>query len=108
MIPELGYFSLTLAMVLSILLCIFPLWGAHTGNLRLMRAAPSLAIGQFAFVALSFAALIYASLTDDFTVSYVAYHSSSTLPWYYKITSTWGGHEGAILFVVIFLFYRIF
>ncbi|KPH90894.1 MULTISPECIES: heme lyase CcmF/NrfE family subunit [Pseudoalteromonas] len=97
MIPELGYFSLTLAMVLSVLLCIFPLWGAHTGNLRLMRAAPSLAIGQFAFVALSFAALIYASLTDDFTVSYVAYHSSSTLPWYYKITSTWGGHEGAIL-----------
>ena len=97
MIPELGYFSLTLAMVLSVLLCIFPIWGAHTGNLRLMRAAPSLAIGQFVFVLLSFAALIYASLTDDFTVSYVAYHSSSTLPWYYKITSTWGGHEGAIL-----------
>lgn len=97
MIPELGYFSLTLAMVLSVLLCIFPIWGAHTGNLRLMRAAPSLAIGQFVFVLLSFAALIHASLTDDFTVSYVAYHSSSTLPWYYKITSTWGGHEGAIL-----------
>ncbi|WP_405631229.1 heme lyase CcmF/NrfE family subunit [Pseudoalteromonas sp. Ld20] len=97
MIPEIGYFSLTLAMVLSVLLCIFPLWGAHTGNLRLMRAAPSLAIGQFVFVLISFAALIYASLTDDFTVAYVAYHSSSSLPWYYKITSTWGGHEGAIL-----------
>ncbi|KTF16344.1 heme lyase CcmF/NrfE family subunit [Pseudoalteromonas sp. H105] len=97
MIPEIGYFSLTLAMVLSVLLCIFPLWGAHTGNLRLMRAAPSLAVGQFVFVLISFAALIYASLTDDFTVAYVAYHSSSTLPWYYKITSTWGGHEGAIL-----------
>ncbi|KJY96078.1 heme lyase CcmF/NrfE family subunit [Pseudoalteromonas ruthenica] len=97
MIPELGYFSLTLAMVLCVLLFIFPLWGAHTGNLRLMRAAPSLAVGQFIFVLLSFAALIYASVTDDFTVAYVAYHSSSTLPWYYKITSTWGGHEGAIL-----------
>ncbi|MCQ8877859.1 heme lyase CcmF/NrfE family subunit [Pseudoalteromonas shioyasakiensis] len=97
MIPEIGYFSLTLALVLSVLLCIFPLWGAHTGNLRLMRAAPSLAVGQFMFVLISFAALIYASLTDDFTVAYVAYHSSSTLPWYYKITSTWGGHEGAIL-----------
>lgn len=47
MIPELGYFSLTLAMVLCVLLFIFPLWGAHTGNLRLMRAAPSLAVGQF-------------------------------------------------------------
>lgn len=97
MIPELGYFSLTLAMVLSVLLCAFPLWGAYTGNIRLMRAAPSLAIGQFVFVALSFVALVYASVTDDFTVAYVAYHSSSTLPWYYKITSTWGGHEGAML-----------
>ncbi|MEO2266868.1 heme lyase CcmF/NrfE family subunit [Pseudoalteromonas sp. YIC-656] len=97
MIPELGYFSLTIAMVLCVLLFIFPIWGAHTGNLRLMRAAPSLAVGQFIFVLLAFAALIYASLTDDFTVAYVAYHSSSTLPWYYKITSTWGGHEGAIL-----------
>ena len=97
MIPELGYFSLTLAMVLSVLLCVFPLWGAHTGNLRLMRAAPSLAVGQFVFVFISFAALIYASLTNDFTVAYVAYHSSSSLPWYYQITSTWGGHEGAIL-----------
>ncbi|NOU50833.1 heme lyase CcmF/NrfE family subunit [Pseudoalteromonas sp. JBTF-M23] len=97
MIPEIGYFSLVLAMALSLLLCIFPLWGAHTGNLRLMRAAPSLAVGQCVFVLLAFAILIYITLTDDFTVAYVAHHSSSTLPWYYKVTSTWGGHEGAIL-----------
>ena len=97
MIPEVGYFSLVLAMSLSILLCIFPLWGAHTGNLRLMRTAPSLAIGQCLFVFFSFLILIYITLVDDFTVAYVAYHSSSTLPWYYKVTSTWGGHEGAIL-----------
>jgi cytochrome c-type biogenesis protein CcmF len=97
MIPEIGYFSLVLAMALSLLLCIFPLWGAHTGNLRLMRAAPSLAVGQCVFVLFSFAILIYITLTDDFTVAYVAHHSSTTLPWYYKVTSTWGGHEGAIL-----------
>ncbi|MFC3031768.1 heme lyase CcmF/NrfE family subunit [Pseudoalteromonas fenneropenaei] len=97
MIPEIGYFSLVLAMALSLLLCIFPLWGAHTGNLRLMRAAPSLAVGQCLFVLFSFAILIYVTLVDDFTVKYVAHHSSSTLPWYYKVTSTWGGHEGAIL-----------
>ncbi|BBN81140.1 c-type cytochrome biogenesis protein CcmF [Pseudoalteromonas sp. A25] len=97
MIPEIGYFSLVLAMALSLLLCIFPLWGAHTGNLRLMRAAPSLAVGQCLFVLFAFAILIYITLTDDFTVAYVAHHSSSTLPWYYKVTSTWGGHEGAIL-----------
>ncbi len=44
MIPEIGYFALVLAMALSLLLCIFPLWGAYSGNLRLMRAAPSLAL----------------------------------------------------------------
>jgi cytochrome c-type biogenesis protein CcmF len=97
MIPEIGYFALVLAMALSLLLCIFPLWGAYTGNLRLMRAAPSLAIGQCLFVLFSFAILVYVTLVDDFTVRYVAQNSSSTLPWYYKVTSTWGGHEGAIL-----------
>ncbi|MFC0118920.1 heme lyase CcmF/NrfE family subunit [Pseudoalteromonas xiamenensis] len=97
MIPEIGYFALVLAMALSLLLCIFPLWGAYSGNLRLMRAAPSLALGQCLFVIFSFCILIYITLTDDFTVSYVAQNSSSTLPWYYKVTSTWGGHEGAIL-----------
>ncbi|WP_125783295.1 heme lyase CcmF/NrfE family subunit [Pseudoalteromonas rubra] len=97
MIPEIGYFSLVLAMGLSLLLCIFPLWGAYTGNLRLMRTAPSLAVGQCLLVLFSFGVLIYITLTDDFTVAYVAHHSSSTLPWYYKVTSTWGGHEGAIL-----------
>ncbi|TMO63307.1 heme lyase CcmF/NrfE family subunit [Pseudoalteromonas aurantia] len=97
MIPEIGYFSLVLAMALSLLLCIFPMWGAYTGNLRLMRAAPSLAVGQCLFVLVSFAILIYITLMDDFTVAYVAHHSSTSLPWYYKVTSTWGGHEGAIL-----------
>jgi len=101
MIPELGYISLTIALGLSILLCIYPLWGAYTNNLRLMRAAPALAIGQCVFVFLSYAALVYASLTDDFTLVYIASNSSSSLPWYYKITSTWGGHEGAMLLWVV-------
>ena len=101
MIPELGFLSLTIAMALCILLCIYPLWGAHTGNLRLMRAAPALAMGQFVFVLLSYLALVYTSLHDDFTVAYVSNNSSSVLPWYYKITSTWGNHEGAMLVWVL-------
>ena len=101
MIAELGYVSLTLALAFSILLTVYPLWGAHTGNLRLMQTAPAYALGLFIFTALSFAILVYASLTDDFTLAYVASHSSSSLPWYYKITSTWGGHEGAVLLWVL-------
>ena len=101
MIPELGFLSLTIAMALCLLLCIYPLWGAHSGNLRLMRAAPALAVGQFVFVLLSYLALVYVSLHDDFTVAYVANNSSSSLPWYYKVTATLGNHEGAMLVWVL-------
>lgn len=101
MIAELGYLALTISLAFSILLTVYPLWGAHTGNLRLMQTAPSFAIGQFLFSGASFAILVYASLHDDFTLAYVASHSSTSLPWYYKITSTWGGHEGAVLLWVV-------
>lgn len=101
MIPELGYFSLTLALTFSILLCVYPMYGAVKGNLRLMQSAPTYAMAQFIFTLIAFGILIYATLTDDFTVAYVASHSSSSLPWYYKITSTWGGHEGAVLLWVL-------
>ena len=62
-----------------------------------------MAIGQFVFVAIAFGALIYAFLTDDFSVKYVAGHSNSLLPWYYKISAVWGGHEGSFVLWILFL-----
>lgn len=101
MFAELGYLSLTIALAFSILLSVYPMYGAVTGNLRIMRSAPAFAFAQFLFTAVSFAILVYVTLIDDFTVAYVASHSSTTLPWYYKVTSTWGGHEGAVLLWVL-------
>ena len=49
------------------------------------------------FVAISFAALTWAFVTNDFSVKYVASHSNSALPLYYKITAVWGSHEGSLL-----------
>ncbi|MBT0585072.1 heme lyase CcmF/NrfE family subunit [Alteromonas oceanisediminis] len=103
MIPELGNIALTLALVLSILLCIYPLWGAQTGNTRLMSTAKPLAIGLFVFTAISYACLTYAFVVDDFSVAYVAHHSNSLLPLYYKVTAVWGGHEGSFLLWVLML-----
>lgn len=47
MIAELGYLSLTLALAFSILLSVYPMYGAVKGNLRLMQSAPSFALAQF-------------------------------------------------------------
>ncbi|MBE1302129.1 MAG: heme lyase CcmF/NrfE family subunit [Alteromonadaceae bacterium] len=102
MIPELGQLSLVIAMLMSISLGIYPLWGVAKNDERLIRTAIPLALGMFIFTAFSYAALTYAFITDDFTVAYVAHHSNSMLPIYYKYTAVWGGHEGSFLLWTLF------
>lgn len=103
MVPELGHFALILALGLSLLSCVYPLWGAYKGHLRLMSLARPLALGQFVLVAFSFGALVYAFISNDFSVAYVAAHSNTQLPLAYRISATWGAHEGSLLLWVLIL-----
>ena len=57
MIPELGQFSLILALNLCILLSLFPLVGAVKGDVFLMGLARPLTVGVFVFVGLAYLAL---------------------------------------------------
>jgi cytochrome c-type biogenesis protein CcmF len=98
MIPEIGNLTLVIALVLSILLAIYPLYGAQTNNQTLMQMARPLTFGLFTFTFIAYLCLTYAFVTDDFSVNYVAQNSNSMLPIYYKITAVWGGHEGSFLF----------
>lgn len=103
MIPEIGNFTLVVALVLSILLAVYPLWGAQTNNITMMKMARPLTIGLFVFTLFAYICLTHAFMTDNFSVSYVAQNSNSQLPWYYKMTAVWGGHEGSfLLWVLIF------
>ena len=79
MVPEIGNIALTLALVLSILLAVYPLWGAHRQHEVLMATAKPLAIGLFTFTLIAYVCLTYAFVTDDFSVAYVAQHSNSRL-----------------------------
>lgn len=103
MVPEVGLLALIVALCLSLVLSIFPLIGSYSGDLRLMSQARVLSFGLLVFVALSFACLVWAFVSDDFSVAYVARHSNSLLPWQYKISATWGGHEGSLLLWVLIL-----
>ena len=108
MIPELGLFSLILALVLAVLQAVGPMLGAAgfgkaRHNISLMRASRSLASGQFVFVAFSFACLTVAFLNDDFSVQYVANHSNTLLPTAFKVSAVWGGHEGSLLLWALIL-----
>ncbi|MGI9251984.1 MAG: heme lyase CcmF/NrfE family subunit [Pseudohongiellaceae bacterium] len=97
MIPELGQFSLILALCLSLMLATLPLLGASVGNTLWMSLARPLTAGAFVFLGLSTAILAYAFVTDDFSVRFVAQHSNTLLPTRYKLTAVWGGHEGSFL-----------
>jgi len=103
MIPELGHFALILALLVALTQAILPLVGAHRGNLTLMAVARPAAQGQFVFVGLAFACLAWSFLTNDFSVENVARNSFSQLPEVYRLTATWGSHEGSLLLWVLIL-----
>jgi len=97
MIPELGNFALILALLVSAVQFLFPIWGAARGNAAWMAVARPAARAQFLLVLIAFCCLAYAFLNNDFSVLYVAMHSNSKLPSAYQFAAIWGGHEGSLL-----------
>ncbi|ARD24193.1 MULTISPECIES: heme lyase CcmF/NrfE family subunit [Shewanella] len=103
MIPELGHFSLIIGLAFAILLMTVPLFGAARKDQYLVRYAWPICYGMFFFITLSVISLGYSFAVDDFSVAYVAHHSNSQLPIFFKIAAVWGGHEGSLLFWVFSL-----
>jgi cytochrome c-type biogenesis protein CcmF len=97
MIPELGHFALITALAFAICLSIVPMFGLYTGQQKLAAYAKPLTVGLFIFTAISITILGYSFVNDDFSVLYVASHSNTHLPYYFKISAVWGGHEGSLL-----------
>ncbi|MBX2879080.1 MAG: heme lyase CcmF/NrfE family subunit [Granulosicoccus sp.] len=98
MIPELGHFSLILALCTAFVLATLPMLGSFTGHTRWMAMARPAAGAHAFFVSLSYACLTWAFVSNDFSVLYVANTSNTSLPLVYQISGVWGGHEGSILF----------
>jgi cytochrome c-type biogenesis protein CcmF len=103
MIPELGHFSLIVALFLATTLGVLPILGAARNNSVLMGVARPLAYGQMLLIGVAFATLANAFLSNDFSVLYVAQHSNSQLPGQYRFAAIWGGHEGSLLLWAFFL-----
>jgi len=103
MIPELGHFALILALCLALTLGIVPMVGAARGNARMTGTARALAQGQFLFIAFAFGCLVASFLGNDFSVMNVASNSNTKLPAYYRVTASWGSHEGSILLWLLML-----
>jgi len=106
MIAEIGHFALILSLVLATVQGTLPLVGAARRDTAWMALSRPAVAGQFIFVSLSFACLMYAYVVSDFSVANVAQNSHSAKPLLYKFTAVWGNHEGSmLLWVWILAFY---
>ena len=92
----LGYFLIMLGLINASLLVISkPVFSRITSNYdSIIQSTSKL---QFPLLLASFVCLILSFLYDDFSLKYVSSNSNSSLPFYYKISATWAGHEGSML-----------
>ncbi len=100
---EFGHFALVSAFVLSILQSSLPLYGASRQNINFMMVAPAAALSAAFSTCIAFVVLVIAFVQSDFSVALVANHSHSAKPLIYKISGTWGNHEGSLLLWIVIL-----
>ena len=103
MIPEIGHIFLILAFVSSIMQITY--WAYNTKNLNLL-ALDILKNGVLInclFILISFSILTYSFVVSDFSLLIVSNNSHSLKPMLYKISGTWGNHEGSLLLWVLIL-----
>ena len=97
MIPELGYAATVAALALALFGCIAAAVGASTERHALVVSSERAAIGVWLLVTAGMLLLVYAFLTFDFSVRYVASNTNRGTPFYYRITALWGSLEGSII-----------
>jgi cytochrome c-type biogenesis protein CcmF len=109
--PEFGSFCLLLALILTLYNFVvggFALWGATPGGVRatgipkerwnrLGETARRAGIASFVALCCAAFALVWAALTNDFSVEYIRAHSNIALNPAYKFAAMWSGQEGSLL-----------
>ncbi len=103
MIPEIGQFALTIALLLALTQATLPVIGASLGNRAWIALGVPAGQAQFIFVTIAFGCLAYSFITNDFSVLNVATNSNSQLPLHYRLAATWGSHEGSLLLWALML-----
>ena len=103
MITELGHFALILAFLVACIQAVVPMIGASRKWHGWMAVAEPAATLQFLLTAFAFGALTWAFVTSDFSLRLVVLNSHSAKPMLYKISGTWGNHEGSMLLWVLIL-----
>ena len=109
MLNLIGNYSLVLALTLSTLI-IFLSFKTFKSKKNITFNIFFIISSQFFLICISFLILILAFVYSDFSNLAVYFNSHSSKPLFYKISGTWGNHEGSLLLwlLVLSLFNLIF
>ncbi len=102
-----GFYSLVLSSCLSFLIIFFSINNFKNSE-TLDKRIIFFSFLQFFLVFLSFLGLIFSFINSDFSNETVYNHSHTTKPLLYKISGTWGNHEGSLLLWLLVLTLFIF
>ena len=104
---QIGYYSLILGLLFSFLLCVVSAKDFNN-NKGVNQNILTLSFLQLMFVVVSFLSLILSFTNSDFSNETVFNNSHTTKPLFYKISGTWGNHEGSLLLWLLVLTLFIF
>jgi len=94
----LGLSAVWLALAMSVYAIVLATLGVTRKREAFIASAFQAVYVNFALLTLAVTAMIYALVTHDFSIEYVAQVGSRTTPVFYTIISLWGALEGSILF----------
>jgi cytochrome c-type biogenesis protein CcmF len=103
MIPEIGHIFLILAFVSSIMQITYWIYNTKNLNLLALDILKNGVLINCLFILISFSILTYSFVVSDFSLLIVSNNSHSLKPMLYKISGTWGNHEGSLLLWVLIL-----
>ena len=103
MLSNTGNFLLSLNILLSTLIIYYSYKNLKTSDNLISQKVFKISILQSTSILICFFTLVSAFLVSDFSLITVYQNSHTLKPIFYKISGTWGNHEGSLLLWVIIL-----
>jgi len=105
---QIGYYSLIIGLFFSFFLFVVSIKDFNNLNKKINQNVFILSFLQLMFVVISFLSLILSFINSDFSNETVFNNSHTTKPLFYKVSGTWGNHEGSLLLWLLVLTLFIF
>ncbi|MBI4317051.1 MAG: heme lyase CcmF/NrfE family subunit [Chloroflexi bacterium] len=97
-LTDLGYAALLIAFIVAGFSSISFIWGKIKGYGELLDSARNGVYAVCGLLTVASAIMLYALLTHDFQVQYIAQYTSRDLDLFFVISAFWAGQEGSLLF----------